>query len=112
MVPPDLTIDQVFQKCTQILAEMEKAIVGKRAFLEKMLCAVLADGHVLIENFPGLAKTLSARSFSAVLGLSFKRIQFTPDLLPADITGGYVFNRQRGAFELVQGPIFANLVRG
>ena len=91
---------------------MEKAIVGKRTFLEKVLCAVLADGHVLIEDLPGLAKTLTARSFSAVLGLTFKRIQFTPDLLPADITGGFVFNRQRGAFELVKGPIFANLVLG
>jgi MoxR-like ATPase len=91
---------------------MEKAIVGKRSFLEKVFCAVLADGHVLIEDLPGLAKTLTARSFSAVLGLTFKRIQFTPDLLPADITGGYVFNRQRGTFELVQGPIFANLVLG
>jgi MoxR-like ATPase len=91
---------------------MEKAIVGKRSFLEKVFCAVLADGHVLIEDLQGLAKTLTARSFSAVLGLTFKRIQFTPDLLPADITGGYVFNRQRGTFELVQGPIFANLVLG
>ena len=107
-----ITIDQVSQKGREILAEMEKAIVGKRAFLEKVFCAVLADGHVLIEDLPGLAKTLTARSFSVVLGLTFKRIQFTPDLLPADITGGYVFNRQRGTFELVQGPIFANLVLG
>jgi MoxR-like ATPase len=112
MVPPDLTIHQVSQKSAQILAEIEKAIVGKRAFLEKILCAVLADGHVLIEDLPGLAKTLTARSFSTVLGLNFKRIQFTPDLLPADITGGYVFNRQSGTFDLVQGPIFANLVLG
>ena len=107
-----MTVDQVSQKGREILAEMEKAIVGKRVFLEKVFCAVLADGHVLIEDLPGLAKTLTARSFSAVLGLTFKRIQFTPDLLPADITGGYVFNRQRGTFELVQGPIFANLVLG
>jgi MoxR-like ATPase len=73
---------------------------------------VLADGHVLIEDLPGLAKTLTARSFAVVLGLTFKRIQFTPDLLPADITGGYIFNRQQGTFELVKGPIFANLVLG
>jgi MoxR-like ATPase len=107
-----LTIDQVAQKSKQILEEMGKAIVGKRSFLEKVLCAVLADGHVLIEDLPGLAKTLTARSFAVVLGLTFKRIQFTPDLLPADITGGYIFNRQQGTFELVKGPIFANLVLG
>ncbi len=107
-----LTIDQVSQKSRQILDEMEKAIVGKRTFLEKVFCAMLADGHVLIEDLPGLAKTLTARSFAAVLGLTFKRIQFTPDLLPADITGGYVFNRKTGSFELVKGPIFANLVLG
>jgi MoxR-like ATPase len=109
---PTLTLEQVLQKSRQVLDEMEKAVVGKRAFLEKVFCAVLADGHVLIEDLPGLAKTLTARSFSVVLGLTFKRIQFTPDLLPADITGGYVFNRERGNFELVQGPIFANLVLG
>jgi MoxR-like ATPase len=109
---PTLTLEQVSQKTLLILDEMEKAVVGKRAFLEKIFCAILADGHVLIEDLPGLAKTLTARSFSVVLGLTFKRIQFTPDLLPADITGGYVFNRQRGNFELVQGPIFANLVLG
>ena len=112
MTSPTITIDQVSRKGREILAEMEKAIVGKHSFLEKVFCAVLADGHVLIEDLPGLAKTLTARSFSVVLGLTFKRIQFTPDLLPADITGGYVFNRQRGTFELVQGPIFANLVLG
>ena len=112
MTNPTFTLDRVSQKSKQVLEEMEKAVIGKRAFLEKVLCAVLADGHVLIEDLPGLAKTLTARSFAAVLGLTFKRIQFTPDLLPADITGGYVFNRERGAFELVKGPIFANLVLG
>lgn len=107
-----ITIDQVSEKGRRILDEVEKAVVGKRVFLEKLLCTILADGHVLIEDLPGLAKTLTARSFSAVLGLTFKRIQFTPDLLPADITGGYIFNRQQGSFELVKGPIFANLVLG
>lgn len=112
MASPSLTINQASQKSRQILDEMEKAVVGKRLFLEKMLCAILADGHVLIEDLPGLAKTLTARSFAVVLGLTFKRIQFTPDLLPTDITGGYVFNRQRGTFELIKGPIFANLILG
>ena len=107
-----VTISQVCEKSNRILDEVEKAVIGKRTFLEKLFCAILADGHVLIEDLPGLAKTLTARSFSAVLGLTFKRIQFTPDLLPADITGGYIFNRQQGTFELVKGPIFANLVLG
>jgi MoxR-like ATPase len=105
-------ISQVSEKSKGILDEVEKAVVGKRTFLEKLLFTILADGHVLIEDLPGLAKTLTARSFSVVLGLTFKRIQFTPDLLPADITGGYIFNRQTGTFELVKGPIFANLVLG
>lgn len=112
MTPLTLTFEEVSRKGRLILDEVEKAVVGKRTFLEKILCAVLADGHVLIEDLPGLAKTLTARSFSVVLGLTFKRIQFTPDLLPTDITGGYVFNRQQGAFELVKGPIFANLILG
>lgn len=107
-----MTVEQVAQKTEEIPHEVEKAIVGKRQFLEKMLCAVLADGHVLIKDLPGLAKTLTVRSFAAALGLTFKRIQFTPDLLPADITGGYVFNQQRGTLELMRGPIFANLVLG
>jgi len=107
-----IAINQVSEKSRRILDEVEKAVVGKRTFLEKLLCTILADGHVLIEDLPGLAKTLTARSFSVVLGLTFKRIQFTPDLLPADITGGYIFNRQQGSFELVKGPIFANLVLG
>lgn len=112
MTSPTLPLALVAQKSGRILDEVEKAVVGKRTFLEKVLCVVLADGNVLIEDMPGLAKTLTARCFSTVLGLTFKRIQFTPDLLPADITGGYVFNRQRGNFELIKGPIFANLVLG
>ena len=98
--------------CGRIIDEVARLIVGKRTFLEKVLCAFLAEGHVLIEDFPGLAKTLAARSFAAAMGLTFKRIQFTPDLLPADVTGGYLFNRQTSAFQLVKGPIFANIVLG
>jgi MoxR-like ATPase len=74
------------------------------------MSSILAGGHVLLEDFPGLGKTLVARSFATVLGLEFKRIQFTPDLLPADITGGYVFNRAENRFDLRQGPIFANII--
>ncbi|MCP4356554.1 MAG: MoxR family ATPase [Chloroflexi bacterium] len=74
------------------------------------MAAVLADGHVLLEDYPGLGKTLLANSLATALGLEFKRIQFTPDLLPGDITGGYIFNRQTNQFELHKGPLFANIV--
>jgi len=94
----------------QVIAEVERAVVGKRELLEMMLGAVLASGHILLEDFPGLGKTLIARSFAKALGLQFKRIQFTPDLLPGDITGGYIFNRTKNDFELRKGPIFANIV--
>jgi MoxR-like ATPase len=85
-------------------------VVGKRDLLDMVMASVLAGGHVLFEDFPGLGKTLIARSFASVLGLNFKRIQFTPDLLPGDITGGYIFNRTQNKFELRHGPIFANIV--
>ena len=94
----------------QVIAEVERAVVGKRALLEMMMASVLAGGHILLEDFPGLGKTLIARSFAKALGLEFKRIQFTPDLLPGDITGGYIFNRTKNKFELRQGPVFANIV--
>ena len=94
----------------QVIAEVERAVVGKRSLLEMMMASVLAGGHMLLEDFPGLGKTLIARSFAKALGLEFKRIQFTPDLLPGDITGGYIFNRTTNKFELRRGPIFANIV--
>jgi len=94
----------------QVIAEVERAVVGKHELLEMMMASVLAGGHILLEDFPGLGKTLIARSFAKALGLDFKRIQFTPDLLPGDITGGYVFNRTKNKFELRKGPIFANIV--
>jgi MoxR-like ATPase len=94
----------------KVINEVERAVVGKRDLLETVICSVLAGGHVLFEDFPGLGKTLIARSFATALGLDFKRIQFTPDLLPGDITGGYIFNRNENRFELRQGPIFANLI--
>ena len=85
-------------------------IVGKRPVLERVLWAILGDGHLLIEDVPGLAKTLIAKTFAAGLGLSFRRVQFTPDLLPADITGTYVFDRKAGEFVLRRGPVFTNLL--
>ena len=103
-------ISKVSSLGKQIIAEVERAVVGKRALLEMMMASVLAGGHMLLEDFPGLGKTMIARSFAHVLGLEFKRIQFTPDLLPGDITGGYIFNRTKNKFELRKGPLFANIV--
>ena len=94
----------------RVIGQVERAIVGKRQVLEKMMASILSGGHVLLEDYPGLAKTLIANSFSVALGLKFRRIQFTPDLLPGDITGGYVYNRADGRFELREGPIFANVI--
>jgi MoxR-like ATPase len=94
----------------RILAEVERAVVGKRAALELVLLGLLADGHVLLEDFPGLAKTLIARSFARVTGLGFSRVQFTPDLMPADVTGGSFFDQRRGEFEFRPGPVFTNLL--
>jgi len=93
-----------------LLDAVETVIVGKRPVLERVLWAVLGDGHLLIEDVPGLAKTLIAKSFAAGLGLSFRRVQFTPDLLPADITGTYVFDRKTGEFVLRRGPVFTNVL--
>ncbi|HEU5152108.1 MAG TPA: MoxR family ATPase [Iamia sp.] len=93
-----------------LLAEVEKAVVGKRAVLELVLSGLLADGHVLLEDLPGVAKTLIAQTFATASGLSFRRVQFTPDLLPADITGVSILDQERGGFRFLPGPIFANVV--
>ncbi|HEY8680199.1 MAG TPA: MoxR family ATPase [Candidatus Dormibacteraeota bacterium] len=103
-------LKDVLTESEQVLAEVGRAVVGKREALELVLLAILADGHVLIEDFPGLAKTLIARSFAQVLDLDFKRIQFTPDLMPSDVTGSAIFNQKEGQFEFRPGPIFANLL--
>jgi len=104
--------DEVGTLARRILSELEKAVVGKRAVLELVLLGLLADGHVLIDDYPGLAKTLIARSLAHVLGLRFTRIQFTPDLMPADVTGSVVFNQREGEFELRRGPVFTDLLLG
>jgi MoxR-like ATPase len=93
-----------------VIAEVEQAVVGKTGLMRQIMATILAGGHILLEDYPGLAKTLTANSFAVALGLKFKRIQFTPDLLPGDITGSYIYNRNSGEFELRQGPIFANIV--
>jgi len=93
-----------------ILAEVEKAVVGKRGPLELILLALLSDGHVLLEDFPGLAKTLIARSFAQATSLRFARIQFTPDLMPGDVTGSQIFDQRTADFVFRPGPVFANLL--
>jgi len=96
--------------CEAVLDEIQRVVVGRRAALTLILTAVLARGHVLIEDLPGLGKTLIARAFAAALGLDFKRVQFTPDLLPADLLGSTIYDMQSGRFEFRPGPIFTNLL--
>ncbi len=105
-----MKIEEVSLKCKRILEEVGKVIVGKEEVVEKLLLAVLSDGHVLIEDYPGLAKTLMAKTLAKTLGCEFRRVQFTPDLLPADITGTYVFNQKTMEFELRKGPVFTNIL--
>src|SRR5512142_3084142 len=106
-----ITVAEVAERSNRVIQEVEKAVVGKRLVLEKIMTAILTGGgHVLLEDYPGLAKTLIANSFATALGLDFKRIQFTPDLLPGDITGGYIFDRNSNLFTLRRGPLFANIV--
>jgi MoxR-like ATPase len=105
-----LEIPQASSESERVIHEVERAIVGKRILLERVMAGVLCGGHMLLEDYPGLGKTLLAKSFAVALGLAFKRIQFTPDLLPTDITGGYVFDRDRNSFVLRPGPIFANII--
>ena len=93
-----------------ILAALRQVIVGKEGVLQHLLLGLYSGGNILIEDFPGLAKTLIARLIAEVTGLEFKRIQFTPDLLPGDITGGFIYNQKRGEFEFRPGPLFTNLV--
>ena len=105
-----MELTEVGRLSGRIMDEVEKAVVGKREALELLLLGVLADGHVLIEDYPGLAKTLMARSFARATSLDFSRIQFTPDLMPSDVTGSSIFNQRDADFEFRPGPIFANLL--
>ncbi len=105
-----MKVEEAGQLCQKIVAQVKKVIVGKEPVLEKVMLAVLANSHILFEDYPGLAKTLLARSFAMSMGCDFSRIQFTPDLLPADITGTYIYNVKSGDFELRKGPIFTNIL--
>src|SRR5256884_5100185 len=105
MAPTELA-----ERADRVLAEVERAVVGKRDALELVLLGLLADGHVLSEDFPGLAKTLIARTVAQVTSIGFTRIQFTPDLMPSDVTGSSIFNQRDADFEFRPGPIFTNLL--
>jgi MoxR-like ATPase len=105
-----LSVREAAELARRVVDEVEKAVVGKRDALLQVLAAVLGKGHVLLEDYPGLGKTLAARSFARVLGLDFTRAQFTPDLLPADLTGSFVYDQRRGEFEFRRGPLFTGLL--
>ena len=105
-----MSVSSAREECETVLQSVSAAVVADESFLETVLTAVLAEGHVLIEDVPGTGKTLTARSFASALGLSFSRIQFTPDLLPGDITGTHVYREDEGTFTFTEGPIFANFV--
>ncbi|WP_041833204.1 MoxR family ATPase [Actinoplanes sp. N902-109] len=93
-----------------VLDEVGSVVVGKRESLELVLAGILAGGHVLLEDLPGLGKTLTARSFAQALGLDFRRLQFTPDLLPADVTGSFLYDQRKGDFAFRAGPVFTNML--
>jgi MoxR-like ATPase len=105
-----MKIGEASETCQQVVDQVRKVIVGKEQVLEKVMLAVLANSHILFEDYPGLAKTLMARSFAMSMGCEFSRIQFTPDLLPADITGTYIYNVKTSDFELRRGPVFTNVL--
>ena len=109
---PPLAPDEVAALAERVADNVEEVIVGKRTAVEHVLIAVLARGHLLVEDVPGVGKTTLAKSVSRSIGGSFKRVQFTPDLLPADVTGVNVFNQRTDEFEFQPGPVFANVVLG
>jgi len=109
---PPFGLEEVRSLATSLLDQVERAVVGKRDALRLVLLGLLADGHVLLDDYPGLAKTLIARSFAQVTRLRFARVQFTPDLMPSDVTGSSVYNQRLADFEFRPGPVFTNLLLG
>ncbi|MDP9239110.1 MAG: MoxR family ATPase [Actinomycetota bacterium] len=105
-----MSLSEISRAAGRVLDEVQRAVVGKRGELELILVGILAGGHVLLEDFPGLAKTLAARSFAQALGIGFRRVQFTPDMLPADITGSFLYDQRSAEFTFRPGPVFTNLV--
>lgn len=110
MTDRELTLDEVSDLSRRVLERVSQAVVGKSEALELVLAGILAGGHVLLEDYPGLAKTLAARSFAQALGLEFRRVQFTPDLLPSDVTGAFVYDQKNSEFVFRPGPIFTGLL--
>ncbi len=104
------TPNETAQLCTSVLDEIDRAVVGRRRSLELVLIGILAGGHILLEDLPGLGKTLIARSFAKVLGLNFARIQFTPDMLPSDVVGAPFYDQRSGEMVFRPGPVFTNLL--
>jgi MoxR-like ATPase len=107
---PTLTPAQTAERCAAVLAELERAVIGQRAGLELVMTGILAGSHILLEDLPGLGKTLTARSFARVLGLDFTRIQFTPDLLPSDVVGAPLYDQRSGEMVFRPGPVFTQLL--
>jgi len=105
-----MPIPKISEVCNKLMDEIGNVIVGKKGVLKFVFLGMLTDGHILFEDYPGLAKTLIANTFSKAIGCKFTRVQFTPDLLPADITGTYVFSQKTGDFKLIKGPIFTNVL--
>ncbi|MEM9980896.1 MAG: AAA family ATPase, partial [Bacteroidota bacterium] len=104
------TTDQLQDKIRQVLEEVSKAVVGQDLMINRLLIGLFTNGHILLEGVPGLAKTLTVNSLARALRLNFQRIQFTPDLLPADLIGTMIYNQKEGDFEVKKGPIFSNLI--
>ena len=105
-----MTVDTTAELMEKILYEVKRVVVGQDAFLERVMVALLAQGHLLVEGVPGLAKTLTVKTLSNTVSGSFRRIQFTPDLVPADLIGTRIYNQKTGDFSTALGPVFANLV--
>jgi MoxR-like ATPase len=105
-----MNVADATETCESVLEALEETIITDREFLETVLLGIVGRGHVLLEDVPGTGKTLTARSLSTALGLSFSRIQFTPDLLPSDVTGTHIYDEQDGSFEFSKGPIFGNVI--
>jgi len=106
----ELNVEPIREIAQEVLSEVSRVIVGYGDILQQLFIALLVNGHVLLEGVPGLGKTVMAKTFAKTLGISFRRVQFTPDLLPADITGTKIFDQNEGAFVLQKGPLFANIV--
>ena len=104
------SIEQESKLIQDIHDSIRKVIIGQDELIEKLLLAILSDGHVLLEGVPGLAKTLTIKSLAQILDIKFQRLQFTPDLLPADIIGTLIYNPKESTFEVKKGPIFANII--